>query len=127
MITIYRYAEDGFEYHFQNHLKNPVLGCHVFVEHVDTYLLTGIAEKRKNQQLHTKPVDHETIVLGRNMVYYVGDNGFGYPTLLWEKFDKNSEDSWIELPIWVVAENAKLIAKHDPVGHFGCEAILINT
>ena len=125
MVTIYRYSNDGFEYHLQTHLEKPVLGCHVFVEHIDTYLLTGCAEFRKNQHLHHKKIDPETIVMGRNLLYYIGDNGFGYQTLLSEKFDKESDARWIEVPIWVVAENAKLIAEHDPIGHFGCEAILI--
>ena len=124
-VSIYRFSDTGFCFTQQTHLPVPINGCHVFVEHIDEYLLTGIASFRKEQKLNHKEICEDTIVLGRNLVYSVRDNGFGYDALGADKlFEDKGVYEWVEMPLWVVAENALMIKKHDPVGHFGCEAIL---
>ena len=127
IISIYRYSNKGFDFTNQTHINNNLFGCHIFVEHIDEYMLNGISSFRKKEALHHKKISENTIVLGRNVCYILKDNGYGYMRLFPTPFYENIDIlDWVEMPLLVVAENALLIKSNDPIGYFGCEAILIS-
>ena len=123
-MELIRYADEGFKSYQQDKGDIVINGCHCFAGVEDKYMFSGIASHRPVQTKNIIEVNDDLLVWTRNIYYHVGTNEYGYPSLCCDTWDEESP-SWIQVPIWWVKENIKVIVGFEGscVGYFATDVI----